>query len=389
MRQLTDVANVGYVGGFGSGKTEDLAYESMYQCLAYPDNYGCLASATYPQLNRSTIKKVFEFYAKMGLKEGIHYTYNQNDKEVRFYNKSKFFFQATVGIPATQMLGSELGFLLFDECESIPEDAVTKLKSRVRKLNASRVVRYYANPMPNGHWFSEWFHEKPRQGYRLVQAPTHENYYLPADYIAELEAMYPPGSVGRRRYLDGELGVPLEGAVYPEFSPHIHIVEEMPDNVIGYINGLDLGHNNPTCWLSAAVTDDDELIICGEHYAAKMLLADHAECIKEVYLGGPCFADHDAQDRAELEELGVDTVPAHKEVMMGIDTVRGRLVRGTLKILKGACSNLVREFGSYIWHATLEKPIKLNDHAQDALRYLCTGYDYAIEDVNLIQEVYA
>ena len=47
-----------------------------------------------------------------------------------------------------------------------------------------------------------------------------------------------------------------------------------------------------------------------------------------------------------------------------------------IKVRKDATPNLIRELGLYVWDdkASLrgdEKPLKVNDHAMDAMRYLC------------------
>jgi hypothetical protein len=131
-----------------------------------------------------------------------------------------------------------------------------------------------------------------------------------------------------------------------------------------------------------------------EHYGRGQLLSSHAEAIRSIeseYLGKVIasfsrYADHDAQDRAELGQLGLPTVPARKHLMPGIVSVvtafgvrpdgRARL------IVSPTCKNLIRELENYEWSTSskAEGPRKgaggsweseppYTDDAVDALRY--------------------
>ena len=59
----------------------------------------------------------------------------------------------------------------------------------------------------------------------------------------------------------------------------------------------------------------------------------------------------------------------------GINLVLNWLDTERIHIVAEKCPNLLREFASYIWDEKAQergedKPVKLNDHALDALRYL-------------------
>ncbi len=62
----------------------------------------------------------------------------------------------------------------------------------------------------------------------------------------------------------------------------------------------------------------------------------------------------------------------------GIAAVRARLETGRLRVLDAACPNLLAEAELYRYDPEQpgsEKPIKENDHALDALRYLISRLD--------------
>ena len=374
-----------YTGGFGCGKTEGLAMFLDQECHLYKDNYVCAAAQTYTQLGRSTIRKMKEYLGS----RSIPFKYNKNEKSIQYLDGcgSEIVFQ-TCDIAPEMIQGPEYGALAIDESESVSYEHFRKLRGRVRKKLTSRRTRVFGNPPPEKHWITDIF----RKGDVFFYcADTRENIALPQDYIDDLLELYPPGTPGYRRYITGEVGVPMEGAVYQEFSSRIHLIDadDVPwKRMVGWVNGLDFGYHNPFAFLVAAVDDDDCMYVADEHFAAGLLLPEHAEHIRAIYQGGPILRDHDSQAAAELEEMGIITIPARKEVALGIDAVRKRLVKRKLKIIRGAAPNLVREFGVYLWHPTKEIPLKVDDHAMDALRYLTVGLDCADTDVNLREAVY-
>lgn len=365
-----------WIGGVGTGKSWAMAWWVLSECMKYPGNIGMLAAATNPQLRMATIPTFKEVFALAG----VDYEFSEWRGVFEFANGSWFKAQS-LDIPAAELKGSTLGFLAVDEVDACPKEHIEKLIARLRRQNASRRCRMTGNSPPPGHFLEQWYGPTAvRKRGRLLQSSTYENHLLPKDYIEKLETQYPPGTVEYRRYVLGEIGVPLEGIVYREFDKH-HIVKatDVPWNrVIGYINALDLGNNHYTVFLRAAVTDDDRIYVYGEHAARVMLLEDHAREIHKLLDSdpanvaskpqydpvGPVWADHDAQDRMELAALGIDTIPAVKDdKAMGIDAVRHRLRHNTLFFVEGATPQLLGELPNYVWSDTKDEPVKKKDDA--------------------------
>lgn len=214
-----------------------------------------------------------------------------------------------------------------------------------------------------------------------------DNTFLTAIYIESLKKSVGAGVWYDRKILG--LWVVAEGAVYPGWNPDYHVCE--PFEIPGAwrkFRAIDLGYNNPFCCLWGALSPDDILYIYDEHYKAGQLIKHHAKKIKER---GPesmfeaTVRDHDAQEGAELEDNGIYTSPAEKSVEEGIQKVGTRLKiqdNGKPKIVFfSTCKNAIREMPSYRWEPTKdgkpqkEKPLKVNDHAVDAVRYLVQAVD--------------
>lgn len=212
-----------------------------------------------------------------------------------------------------------------------------------------------------------------------------DNPYLPADYRATLDAMT---GVQRRRMRDG-IWCDNEGAVYDEFDEDIHVIHEMPKGWESWrwYRAVDFGYTNPFVCLWAAEDSDGRLYVWAERYVRRMLVSEHAKAITAVREGEPrlTVADHDAEDRATLHAAKIHTVAARKDVRRGIQRVKDRLKvqpdgRPRLFIHE-SCTHTLGEFQDYCWpegkdgKAEDEAPIKDNDHAMDAIRYLVMQID--------------
>lgn len=227
--------------------------------------------------------------------------------------------------------------------------------------------------------------------------------------------------VRRSRLKDG-LWVSAEGQVYEDFDPQVHIIDAFPlPTDARYIRGIDFGYKNPFVCLWGFVMDKD-LYIYRQYYRTQLTVSDHHRKIWKLSKNDPCpfevtVADHDAEDRATMEQTelikdgadyveipGIPTIAADKRVLYGIDLVRERLktpigetyaTKHTPRIFifrdslvdpdkdltasyQAAC--LEDEFGAYIYPEGAGKksddmPIKKNDHALDPLRYMVAYLD--------------
>ena len=166
---------------------------------------------------------------------------------------------------------------------------------------------------------------------------------------------------------------------------------------------VDWGINNPTAVIVAAEDPiQGRLIIERCYYSSGIRASEWARLLKVRLprLRVPLISDHDAQARAELEAEGIPTARADKEVDRGLETVERLLDKkcpdglpallfletGATDKGLGTCdaSKVVWELESYHYPRArpgrpdpVDRPVKLNDHALDALRYLCVAFERA------------
>jgi hypothetical protein len=132
----------------------------------------------------------------------------------------------------------------------------------------------------------------------------------------------------------------------------------------------------PFIW---GVLDRDGILwLTGERYSRERAIYDHAEHLPRDVTW---YADPSgASDISQLCSAGFKVRSADNEIRPGIAAVRARLENGTLRVLQGACPNLLAEAALYRYEnesgtIVSENPKNEHNHALDALRYLISRLD--------------
>lgn len=228
----------------------------------------------------------------------------------------------------------------------------------------------------------------------------------------------------RARLLDGKWQA-SEGAVYETWDETLHVVSQMPKGWEYWrkVRSIDFGFNNPFVCLWGAINGDGDIYVYREMYFSGRIVRVHAAGIRDrddtrIITPGivqwsegesieATVADHDAEDRATLDAEGVDSVPAHKDILPGIEAVKDRLrpqlhgdgsIRPRLYFLRTCLVErddelieqnvpfcTLQEFDGYIWKKQRdnavqttnlkEEPVDKDNHGMDAIRYLVAYVD--------------
>lgn len=196
-----------------------------------------------------------------------------------------------------------------------------------------------------------------------------------------------------------------ERFVYPNFSQTRHVLTpEKLQELCGFsypnlswqkISSIDFGSSpgHPFVHLDIfRIPNVNAWLVFEEYVAEQRLLRDHADSIKrkKSYRAGDCpYADHDAQDRLELKNYGINTRKAIKgnaSVAVGIDYIKSLLsgfppLETPMLYVWHECTYTIKEFGMYSWPIRPDgkpdksgRPLQENDHAMDALRYALYSY---------------
>lgn len=187
-----------------------------------------------------------------------------------------------------------------------------------------------------------------------------------------------------------------ESMVYPMFKPEIHVIDyqtalkqkygENYDHIFDVeyevYAGQDAGFICPATVFLQVIDDPetgDQLIVIFdelyEHniapskYIREFLWPKHREYNVQEWF---CDPSNSAQLMAEMEEQDLYPVEGLKSVDEGIDACRAAFSLGHLLIDK-SCKNLIWELNRYEKNPNTGRPVKVDDHLVDAMRYGVNG----------------
>jgi PBSX family phage terminase large subunit len=360
-----------FIGGVGSGKTRAGCLRALLRLNKGLD--GMIVAPTYPMMRDVTQRTFFQWADELGVK----YYFSKSEEKVEIAGAVVLF--RTADAP-DRLRGPNLNWAYLDEAAMMTERTWKVILGR---LHVGEPSAWITTTPAGFNWIWRTWVDKQDPNYEMIHARTVENTFLPHGYLDDMVASY-TGEFASQE-IEGNF-VAFEGLVYPEFSREIHVQEKDVGAATGRYRSVDFGYTNPFVCLWGATDEDGRLHIYDEHYRPKMLIREHAEVIKaRAGVFGFTVADHDAQDVAEMGAVGIGSRPAQKDVIRGIQKLKARLAVQADKrprlTISPKCVNTIREFGSYRWQESREnrnekeEPVKENDHAMDALRYMVFELD--------------
>jgi len=370
-------------GAFGAGKTIMLCHKCIKECLENPHSMWLLASQTFP-MTRDVIVKTFleevellqKSFDAAGSPVELIKDFNKAELKLTFYNGSIVLFRSCDSFEKFKSLTLE-GFGL-DEIVDISSDVFQMLQGRLRGRHTKHPFGILTgNPGSKNHWlYGLYFEHPPSDDYQVVQTSSYDNIFLPDGYIKSMEESYDSDWI--RRYLQG-VWFTFEGLIFPEFDRNIH-VGDYRDNVYNNYGGsLDYGFRNPSCFLLLARDGDDNVIVVSELYKTGLTFSDLVSEIEKVIapvrgVFRSIFVDPSAPGLIEELHRVTRAKPANNDVVMGISQVK-TLLKTRRLFIDRSCVNLIKELESYHYEKDnrskefSELPVKVHDHAVDALRY--------------------
>ena len=264
-------------------------------------------------------------------------------------------------------------------------------------IDTKKILRYGPNHPLHAN--------KPLYQRRFIPARLTDNPYLmeSGEYEAMLLSL---PEVERRRLLEGDWDV-ADGAAFSEFERHKHVVDpfEIPYNW-PRLRAADYGYAAPSCVLWGAVDWDGTIWIYRELYASGFTgerLAQTINALEEndplmqiSVLDGACWSKHGTGPSIaeSLIRNGVRFVPADKHRLAGKIELHRRLAinerteEPKLKMFS-TCTNLVRTLPTLPLSKTNSEDVdtKAEDHAYDALRYMCMTRPTGLPQHNLFNQI--
>lgn len=293
--------------------------------------------------------------------------------------------------------GMTLAGLYCDEVALMPESFVNQATGRCSVAGAK--MWFNCNPESPMHWFlKNWIEKKEEKKLLHLHFTMDDNPSLSEEIRERYRSTYT--GVFYERFILG-LWVMAQGAIYKDaWSDDLYFDKNKLEAIYQaktmyrrYIS-IDYGTVNPMAFLDV-FDDGDTLWITREYYwnsrEAGKYEKDNSQYgddlmafIQEIdYPPAAVIIDPSAAGfKVEMRNRGlrakdtVETVNADNSVLEGIRAVNRMLTRKKIRIYKEGCPMLVKEMTSYAWDEKFiqqhgkERPLKVNDHACDALRYL-------------------
>jgi hypothetical protein len=347
-----------------AGKSTTVALLGLVEALFVPFTKVLLVSRSHRQ-SRELYRVVTDFHRQLGspLPE------RQTSEELVLGNHSRI-----VSLPCREetVRGySQVTLLVIDEASRVPDDLYRAVRPMLA-VSGGRLICLSTPYGKRGFFWDAW--ARGGADWARIEVPAERVPRIKPEFLAQ-ERRCLGESWFRQEYCCSFEA--LEGLVYPDFA---RCVVPGPAPTEGrHYGGIDFGYRNPFAAVWGVLDRDDVLWLTGEHYVRGQDLTYHAERLpRRGYLW---FADPSgAAERAGLIRADFKVRAGNNAVRAGIGAVAARLRAGTLRVVEGACPNLLAEAALYRYGegqggGACEEPGAEHNHALDALRYLVMGLD--------------
>ena len=384
------------VGPAETGKTLAACWKIHLLAIKYAGLNGAIVRKTQKSLYGSVLQ-TFERVIKNSPVE----TYGGEKPEKYIYPNGSVIWVGGMD-NADKVLSSERDFIYVNQAEELLENDWELLLTRTTGRGA--IMPYTmlfgdCNPSGSKHWIRE---RNLSSKLRLIQTSHRDNPSLYDEQgniteqgIRTMQRLDALSGVRRKRLKEG-LWATAEGAVYDSFDSAIHVIERNHIEFQSFWLTMDEGYTNPAVILLVGVDNDGRWHIFREFYERNKLQSYVVSKTKEwfdyvyekqlsngnkeiVKCSGVSVDESAAGLIADLINNGVPAQGAKGRVLDGIQHIQDKLkVQSDGKprlTIDPSCTNVISEFESYVWKISpsgysKDEPLKENDHAMDAIRYL-------------------
>jgi len=373
-------------GAIRSGKTTVMAFSFVLWGMETFNNQNfALCGKTVGSLRRNVVSIL-----KRQLSARGYFVQDKRSENLLIVTKAKtqnYFYVFGGKDESSQDLiqGITLAGCFFDEVALMPQSFVNQATARC-SVDGSKFW-FNCNPSSPQHWFyCDWIKNCKRRKMLYLHFTMYDNLTLSAQIRERYEAQY--AGVFYQRYILG-LWVMAEGLIFDMFDRKVHVCKDI-ETEGEYFVSADFGIQNATVFLLWRKEKGSDRWVCLREYyysgrdnKIQKTVEELAEGFKSIlpvdHYGAVIKPKQTIIDPsaaaliAQLRKEGFHVVPAINDVLDGISNVSTMLHQGRL-LIDDSCKNTINEFGVYAWDAKsaergLDQPIKVNDHAMDAIRY--------------------
>mgnify|MGYP003641708847 FL=1 len=348
-------------GGTRSGKTYSICQALIEWCVNNP-NAGWVITIirkTMPSLKASVMRDFFQILEK----EEWYSPANHNKSSSQYILFGNMIEFVSIDMPQ-RIRGRKRNIAFLNECNELTFEDFTQTI-----LRTSEILIMDFNP---SDVFS-WIYDKVmiRDDASFFQTTYLDNPFLDENTIKEIEYLKITDQNYWRIYGLGERGLNI-AAIFP----HFHQVDKTPDRAQFISFGLDWGFTNDPSALISVYKDGLDLYVEEHLYETGLTNNDLSRKMRDLGIERQEIIADSAEPKSitELSRQGFLIKGANKgpdSIRLGIDVMK----RHRIYITKES-TNLIKEMQSYKWKTDrdgkqINQPEIGNDHAIDALRYVC------------------
>lgn len=419
-------------GSAGSGKTLFACYKVIFYAMQYSGASIYVYRKTLPSLKRTAWKEIRNILYGIVLEKDMYgkpkkrlydlCKENKSEGKIEFPNGSVIYFGALDELSKVRSINADVIYI--EQSEELTDTAFyTELMLRLGRGDVSKRGEGYSQmllvvqPESEEHWIYKRFHEyyDATNAYEREKRDVESHnkhcpndlwdyrsydeilnsikarrtkahfHYSQNDFLPQFQKDYYDDLKNEDyelwlRYSAGKWGK-LTGIIYPNFDTECNRT-----SFDIYSFGADFGYNNPSAFLLLAWYDNECYVLdevyeteltnweliqkCNEMLFRNKLLPEHLD------LG---YGDKAEPDRIkEFNDAGYPMVGGIKDVNAKITTTKQTKIH-----IHPRCVNTIKEIKGYKYRTNREgiltdEPIKVNDHAMDALGYGVYGYRGAL-----------
>jgi len=370
-----------FVGGLQSGKST-VGGLWMYRKTALQDIEGTnylITSPTYKHLSQSIRPWVQSLFKNSGV-------YNKGDEVYHLNGGSHMWLRSLTdptsieGIPSVSAIwADEAGMISYNAWMALlGRSAFAKAPIFISSTPYSQNWLYRDLYVP---WLKGLLPDVD-----IIQCKSIDNPFFPKDEYERQKTLM-DARIFRMKY--DAVFEKLSGLVYLDWDDVLNGWEScvLPLDRYQFFAGVDIGFADPFVVIVAAVArDGSHIILCDEFYRSFTSIHDKVSVLKQlndkwsltmIYCDGAHPESIEAFCSAGLNAVASKKGPG--SVQHGISIVTSLIRDRTLRLMAGKCNNFVDEISTYSYrevddvNKTTEEPLKMNDHAMDASRYLLSS----------------
>ncbi len=278
--------------------------------------------------------------------------------------------------------GLTLGGVWIDEATEVDPDFVQIAIGRCSLDDPPPKIILSCNPKGAHHWLKTEYIDRPSEHVRRLAFELSDNPNLSARYIEQVKSQLTGTAL--LRDIHGQW-VDSSGLIFPELKPVP--LDQLPSPPIRYALAIDHATSSVTsCLLIASYSNETHAVVDEWRHDARdsvigeLTPDEQAKRIwewcdaREITISGIVIDPAAAHMRVALNRIfGLKPVLGNNEVVPGIYKTQAWLGTGKMQIADHLAP-VLREMGSYAWDDKWaekgeDKPVKIEDHACDALRY--------------------